>query len=723
MTAVWRWSHMALSLLGGLVIIVASVTGTALGYHESTQASRPGVPTKQIQSQPASDVIEKVETSCEQVFDIEMDKQCRILVNALMKDGKMAHFIANPETGHPLRTVSSEPDWVKWCKSLHRSLFFKTPGRIIVAISTVLLLLISISGLFIVFQINEKRPSLKIPFRNAVQYSHSWGGVLLLLPTLMCAVSAIALSIERFSEFEPGPTGQNQIAQSAPSSRLETHEFDIFKSTPICEIRALRFPVFDDIDEPFLLETTHAEFTLHPYNGQVLATTPHTLVDVIHGIAAPLHTGEGSVLWSIILILTALGLLYFSWSGFRIVYERVKPNSTKRAPAEDCAIHILIASQTGSTWNFAEAFKKNLANLDVGIHIAAINDFEPHEELEHVIFMAATTGYGEPPANASEFKTVLDRVSSGQKIQASVLGFGSRIYPDFAKFGSDLFQHLQTLNWVNNTLPYHTVDSGSWVDFENWTKAWGERSGFNVGDNIEVDEHKHTLQVSKIQRVNDLIRWSIVADDTFDGRSGDHIGIRPGDEAKERLYSLSKMQDGTYSIVFKVHSEGICSKQMGKLDANNTIDARLATNPAFYMPQDSQTCTLISNGTGIGPFMGILEATNERCPVHFYWGCRSQEEESLFEADFERAKSRPGMAHFEVSHSQEGMKQRIQERVKRDRIKLAHNLAEGGTIMICGALQMQHDIEIILQDALEEEKLGTLQEFREQGRFLTDCYN
>ena len=42
--------------------------------------------------------------------------------------------------------------------------------------------------------------------------------------------------------------------------------------------------------------------------------------------------------------------------------------------------------------------------------------------------------------------------------------------------------------------------------------------------------------------------------------------------------------------------------------------------------------------------------------------------------------------------------------------------------MICGALQMQHDIEIILESTLEEEKLGTLQDFRNSGQFLTDCY-
>ena len=103
-------------------------------------------------------------------------------------------------------------------------------------------------------------------------------------------------------------------------------------------------------------------------------------------------------------------------------------------------------------------------------------------------------------------------------------------------------------------------------------------------------------------------------------------------------------------------------------------------------------------------------------------GCRNQEEESLFEADFKKAKSLSGMAHFEVAHSQEGQKQRIQERIKRDRIKLAHNLAAGGTIMVCGALQMQHDIEIILEGALEEEKLGNLQDFKNRGQFLTDCY-
>ena len=722
MAAIWRWSHMALSVLGGLVIVVASITGMALGYHETSQAWRPGVPSDQVKNQPAAHIIRKVEDACEQVFDIAVDKQCRILVKALMTDGEMAHFIANPETGHPLHTVSPAPNWVQWCRGLHRSLFFKTPGRIIVSISAVLLLLISISGIFILVQFNGNKPSLLIPFRDPIQYSHTWGGLILLLPTVICAVTAIVLSLERFSESTSIPNVPEENVAEAILSKLHPHEFEIFTSTPVREIRAIKFPVFDDIDEPFLLETMNSAFQLHPYDGHVLSAIPYPMLEIINGIASPLHTGEGSVLWSIILVITALGLLYFTWSGFKITFDRVKQKAKKKTNAEDCAIHILVASQTGSTWNFADALKKSLSKVDVGIHIAAINDFKPHQQLEHVIFMAATTGYGEAPSNASEFKTVLNQVPTGRKIEASVLGFGSRIYPDFAKFGSDLFQHLQTLDWVNNTLPYHTVDNGSWEDFENWTKAWGERSGFNVGDNIEVDERKHTLRVSKIERVNDLIRWSIVGEDTFEGHSGDHLGIRPEGQSKERLYSLSKMQDGTYTIVFKVHTDGICSKQMGNLDTDSTIDARLALNPSFSIPQDSQTCTLISNGTGIGPFLGMIESTSERCPIHFYWGCRNQEEESLFEADFKKAKSLPGMAHFEVAYSREGQKQRIQERIKRDRVKLAQNLAAGGTIMICGALQMQHDIEIILESTLEEEKLGTLQDFRNSGQFLTDCY-
>lgn len=724
MAAIWRWSHMALSCLGSVVIVVASFTGIALGYHETISAARPGVPSENIKGQPVARLIERIENAHEQVFEISTDAQCRIYVEALTKGGELSHFLANPDTGASMARVEPDPMWVQWCRGLHRSLFFKTPGRIIVAVGAILLLLISISGIFILIQFKGNRPQLLIPYRDRVQSSHTWGGIFLLVPTVICAITALTLSFQRLDVFSSRQDQAVLIQKMDLSSKVKPWEFEIFNQTPVRSIKAIKFPVFDDLEEPFLLETIQSEFHLHPCDGHVMATIQHPLLHLINGIASPLHTGEGSVLWSIILMVTAIGLLYFTWSGFKITWNRIKKKAKQKTKAEDCEILLLVASETGSTWGFAEALKKSAADIDVDIHIDRIDEFKPHERIKQVIFMVATTGYGDPPEDAVEYKAILERVPEDSKIEVSVLAFGSHVYPEFAKFGDDLHAHLKTLSWPEMRLPLHKVDSGSWTDFESWRAAWGKAFGFDFKSKVEVDHGvgAHTLQIKRIERVEDLVKWTLKGPRAFRGQSGDHLGIRTPNGSEERLYSLAKMEDGDYSIVFKVHPHGACSSHMGQRTEGQQFEARLASNPAFSMPEGQKGVTLISNGTGIGPFLGFLAQAEEKGPARFYWGCRGQMQQGLFESEFHRAQEGGEWEHFEVVHSREGHKKRVQTSIRRDKTRLVQNMANGGAIMVCGALQMQSDIEAILEEALLEEGLETLEQFKERGQFLADCY-
>ena len=60
--------------------------------------------------------------------------------------------------------------------------------------------------------------------------------------------------------------------------------------------------------------------------------------------------------------------------------------------------------------------------------------------------------------------------------------------------------------------------------------------------------------------------------------------------------------------------------------------------------------------------------------------------------------------------------------VNRDAKFFAETLQNGGILMICGALTMQHDVEKVLEQICQEHLNKSFEEFKTNGQFLTDCY-
>jgi sulfite reductase (NADPH) flavoprotein alpha-component len=383
-----------------------------------------------------------------------------------------------------------------------------------------------------------------------------------------------------------------------------------------------------------------------------------------------------------------------------------------------------VASETGSTWNFAESFKSIFQESNRNIFICSVNEFQPHGGLKNVVILAATTGYGEAPANARNYETVLCQSSKDSAVDIAVVGFGSRAYPLFCKFAEDIEEHLRELNWANVVVPLHTVNNGSLKEFDSWCLAWSKttKMPMAVGEEIAVNESRFSLKIQNVERQGDLIKWNIGASDNFKGNSGDYLVLKTPDGLEERLYSLAHIQENHYKVVFKVHKQGKCSQAMEKLKEGDVFWAKLIANPTFSIPQDCQNAVLIANGTGIAPFLGFLQELEVQRSIRFYWGCKDSAQRALFKEEFDQAISTNMLDLCEVIYSQEGPKQHVQELVKRDLQAVVQVLSGGGVVLVCGAISLQHDIESILETALEQAGSKTIGELKSNGQFLTDCY-
>ena len=146
-------------------------------------------------------------------------------------------------------------------------------------------------------------------------------------------------------------------------------------------------------------------------------------------------------------------------------------------------------------------------------------------------------------------------------------------------------------------------------------------------------------------------------------------------------------------------------------------------NQDFHLPKKASAVALISNGTGIAPFLGMV-MENKKCkPISLYCGFRHDDAWIAQYKDFaQQQQQKKCLASCAMAFSRELHRQYVMDLITHDAQKLAQLLANKGTIMICGSLAMQRDVECILDDIVLQQNGKPLSHYREQHQILTDCY-
>ena len=60
--------------------------------------------------------------------------------------------------------------------------------------------------------------------------------------------------------------------------------------------------------------------------------------------------------------------------------------------------------------------------------------------------------------------------------------------------------------------------------------------------------------------------------------------------------------------------------------------------------------------------------------------------------------------------------------IQNDRDFFVNLLEEGGVIMICGALQMQLEVEKVLDEVVFVDSLKKCNDYKRKGQIVTECY-
>jgi len=725
--SVWRYSHLALAVSSFLFILLAALTGIILSFKPLIEKSKPYKAEKFDQITVAG-LIPVLQQSYTDISEVRVDHHGFVIVNGTDSLDQSGSFYIDPVSGRKLGIVEKESAFFEWVTAFHRSLFLHEWGRFFVGLTAFLLLMITLSGIVLIIQ---RQRSLKRFFTRIVkdhvhQYYHVVLGRLMFIPMILISLSGTYLSLQRFDILKTKPLTSGVDPDTLKTGpQLPLKDFDVFKQTRLNEIEVIEFPFSDDVEDFFTLKLHDQEIVVNQLTGDVLSTQVYDKVTWWAKLSLSVHTGQDSAIWAIILGLASVNILYFIWSGFAMTLKRRSGRIKNKYKAAEAEIILLAGSENGSTFRYAAAIQEQLLKAGKISHLTELNHYTVFPKAKQLLVLTATYGLGDAPTNASRFLSLLEKYPQPAPLQFAVLAFGSCAYPDFCKFGFDVHNALSRQEWAVPLIELHTINDRSPDEVQQWLTRWSA----HLHTDITLPASLAAAKPGKRQRFeviakdapvepgqSFLIRLRPLKGYTF--HSGDLITIYPANDHRERQYSIGKIGK-TIQLSVKRHENGLGSGFLNALSVGQILPAKLVANPHFHFPENAGRVIMVSNGTGIAPFLGMIDQYGKTHAIQLYAGFRSQ---ASFAA-YEKAIHTEGCLRVTVNlaFSREGERQYVKDLLARDKDLVLEDLKHGGVIMICGSLQMQQDVLYWLETCLQDNDKA-LSDYQSQGQILMDCY-
>nr|WP_299036007.1 PepSY domain-containing protein [uncultured Tenacibaculum sp.] len=723
-TSIWRYSHLTLAISSSIFVLLAAVTGIILAFEPiSKQLSEYSI--SNTENITLAETISELQKQYDEVISITVDENDFVTASVITKEGKSATFYVNPFTGEKLGEPEKKHPVFQFATSLHRSLFLKSTGRFIIGFVSFLLSLIAITGLILIAkrQGGVKHLFSKIINEDFAQYYHIIIGRYTLIPIIIITLTGVYLSLDKFSLLPTEKINHSfDISSSTSEEKLAIAEFPTFKNITLNNIKSVEFPFSEDEEDFFFIKLTNSELLVHQYTGAIISKENLSLTSILLNWSLLLHTGNGTIIWSIVLLLSSISILFFIYSGFAMTLNRTKKSSLPKnnIRKDKAEIIILVGSETNSTFQFASALYNSLVKTNNSVFIDVLNNYTSYTNAKHLIVLTSTYGDGEAPSNANKFLKLIQQINSQNAINYSVIGFGSRAYPKFCQFAIDIDTVLQKHPKFNAVVPVYKINNQSFQDFKTWGHQWSNKTGIDL-ELVQVIKKPKKQQtfttVSKTDLNNDdsfLVRLQPTKKLRFN--SGDLLAITPKEDNIERLYSVGKI-DNDILLSIKKHELGICSNLLYQLEESEPIQASIQPNKDFHFPKKNKEVILIANGTGIAPFLGMLQQKNGT-KTHLFWGGRTQESLKIYTPLLNNIENN----NIHIAYSQDQNKEYVQDLLLKEENTIASVLQNGGTIMICGSIKMLKGVETSIEQIVLNKLNTSLNYFKKNNQIKTDCY-
>ena len=730
-----RTLHRWPGLFAMIIVIVLALSGAALSVFTAVERfAAPQVETEL----SVAELARRIQTVYPGVEQIKRAPTGRITAY-WFTDGTPGSAVIDPATGREI--ASADPNsFERWLTNLHRSLFLGDAGRIVMAAGAFAMLLLALSGIFLVARRvgGWKRwlARLRGPLSGRV---HVEIARVTFAGLLLSSATALWMSASTFELLPAQNALTSNIAEVSGETGIALNAIQLLSQSQVSELHELSFPAHDDATDVFTLNTSKGTATLDQGTGALLTWSETTAMEQISETVSMLHTGKGAAVLGLILGLMVLGVPVMAVTGLVLWFSarRGQPKITSNAKASRAQTIILVGSEGGSTWGFAATLHKALVEQGQTVHTAAMSSFEParYTNAKRILILAATYGEGDAPASAKGF---LARLSTKNRVPLAILGFGDSGFPAYCAFAHSVAQKAGAKGWPM-LMPLDTVNRQSPQDFARWGRSLGAALKIRLElAHTPLVPASHSISLIsrrdygfEVQAPTAILRFALPKASFWQrlmGRglgnfqAGDLLGILPRGSAVPRFYSLaSESGNGFIEIVVRKQPGGLCSGQLVDLQPGSTVTAFVRPNPSFHAGREQSPLILIGAGTGIAPFAGFVRSNLKRRPIHLFFGIRHPGSDLLYGGELARWKSDGRLARMVTATSRGARPHYIQDVLRSEAVQVARLVKGGARVMVCGGREMAAGVREALTDILAPVGLSMVG-LKAEGRYVEDVY-
>lgn len=723
--SIWRYSHLALAVSSFLFIALASITGVVLAF-EPVNHRIQSYSVSGLNEITLGETVVKLQEQYDEVLELKVENTF-VIADVTTKDGDSKQLYIDPKTGQSLGELAPKNETFEWFRTLHRSLFLHGLGRAFMGITAFLLFLIAFTGTILVIR---RQRGIKHFFSKVVKddfwsFYHVIFGRIWLIPILILSLTGVFLTAEGFQWFEEKAVSHHIDYDNLNSEKkVSIAEIQFFNQTKLNDIRSVEFPFSTDVEDPFIIKLYDREIYLNQVTGEILSDQPYGNIAFLKSLSLDLHTGRNSVIWAIVLAIGAINILFFIVSGFGITFSRWKGKIFNKYTKDEAEIIVLVGSENGSTLQFAGVFHQALLEAGKKSYLCELNTYEVYPKSEKIIVFAATYGKGQPPVNATKALSKFTQIRQPLNPKYAVLAFGSVAYEDFCRFGYEVHNGLSQNAELIPFMEIRTVNDKNLETVQSWIKDISAK----LEVQLNVNWKKFAQPQKNLQCFVVTSKTKANAGEAFilrmNGKlkkitSGDLLNVFPAGDHRLRQYSIG-MVNNQIQLSVKRHENGLGSEFLYQLEPGSLIHADIERNPGFYLDPRATDVVLISNGTGIAPFVGMI-AQNASATINLYCGFRDHHSFSPYQNFIETDLASGKLSNLHLALSREGNRQYVHGLLESNRGVLKEKLISGAHFMLCGSLAMQKDV-LALLSAIALETGQPISYYQARGQVKTDCY-
>jgi len=467
--SIWRYCHFSLAAVASLFLILASLTGAILAFEPITDSLK-NYSINNLDEINLKQTISVLDKKFKEVYEVQITTEDFVSAKVLTFSNQTEEIYLNPISGETLEEVKPKSKFFSFFTNLHRSLFFKKMGRIFVGIISFILSLITLTGLILLIkrQGSVLKIFKKIKENDFSEKYHVVFSRVFFLPVFLIAISGAYLTFDRFV------VGDLRNSVLLKEEILSDNKYLKFDLITLDKVKKIIYPFSKSEEDYYAIELNDRSVMVNQYTNRIYSQSFYPYSYFTKNWFYNLHTGKGNMLLSIILLVSSISILFFIITGFKISLKSTLKNIKIKYLSSDkkSKYVILVGSEKGNTIEFAKFLSAQIQSFGEEVIIRPLNNYKIYNQAETFIILTSTYGEGDPPSNANNFVSRFKKFKQPNKINYSIIGFGSLSYPKFCAFAVKVDYLIRPTDNFKEILPLMKINRSSIIEFNKWIGMW-----------------------------------------------------------------------------------------------------------------------------------------------------------------------------------------------------------------------------------------------------------